>query len=102
MPGAVDPLDAGALGPHLRLRLEASECQHDYGLGEGGPCFDGLGAARRLWQPATVGIYSFLGAEYADWHRVMAFASIFVLPILALFIALQNRIVAALTAGALK
>jgi multiple sugar transport system permease protein len=53
-------------------------------------------------QPATVGIYSFVGAEYADWHRVMAFASIFVLPILALFIALQNRIVAGLTAGALK
>ena len=24
-------------------------------------------------QPATVGIYSFVGAEYADWHRVMAF-----------------------------
>ncbi len=53
-------------------------------------------------QPATVGIYSFVGAEYADWHRVMAFASIFVLPVLALFIALQNRIVAGLTAGALK
>jgi multiple sugar transport system permease protein len=53
-------------------------------------------------QPATVGIYSFVGAEYADWHRVMAFASIFVLPVLALFIALQNKIVAGLTAGALK
>jgi len=53
-------------------------------------------------QPATVGIYSFVGAEYADWHRVMAFASIFVVPVLALFIALQNKIVAGLTAGALK
>jgi multiple sugar transport system permease protein len=53
-------------------------------------------------QPATVGIYGFVGAEYADWHRVMAFATIFVLPILALFIALQNKIVAGLTAGALK
>jgi multiple sugar transport system permease protein len=53
-------------------------------------------------QPATVGIYSFVGAEYADWHRVMAFSSIFVLPILLLFLALQRRIVAGLTAGALK
>jgi multiple sugar transport system permease protein len=53
-------------------------------------------------QPATVGIYSFVGAEYADWHRVMAFSSIFVLPILILFLFLQRRIVAGLTAGALK
>jgi multiple sugar transport system permease protein len=53
-------------------------------------------------QPATVGIYSFVGAEYADWHRVMAFSSVFVLPILVLFLLLQNRIVAGLTAGALK
>lgn len=53
-------------------------------------------------QPATVGIYSFVGAEYADWHRVMAFSSIFVLPILTLFLIFQRRIVAGLTAGALK
>lgn len=53
-------------------------------------------------QPATVGIYGFVGAEYADWHRVMAFASIFVVPILIVFLILQNKIVAGLTAGALK
>lgn len=53
-------------------------------------------------QPATVGIYGFVGAEYADWHRVMAFSSIFVLPILIVFLALQNKIVSGLTAGALK
>jgi multiple sugar transport system permease protein len=53
-------------------------------------------------QPATVGIYSFIGAEYADWHRVMAFASVFVFPVLAVFLLLQNKIVAGLTAGALK
>jgi len=53
-------------------------------------------------QPATVGIYSFIGAEYADWHRVMAFASVFVAPILVLFLLLQRRIVSGLTAGALK
>ena len=53
-------------------------------------------------QPGSVGIYGFIGAEFADWHRVMAFASIYVLPILALFLLLQNKIVAGLTAGALK
>jgi multiple sugar transport system permease protein len=53
-------------------------------------------------QPATVGIYSFVGAEYADWHRVMAFSSIFVLPILVVFLLLQRQIVSGLTAGALK
>jgi multiple sugar transport system permease protein len=58
--------------------------------------------SRAELQPATVGIYSFVGAEYADWHRVMAFSSVFVLPILVLFLLLQRRIVVGLTAGALK
>lgn len=53
-------------------------------------------------QPGSVGIYGFIGAEFADWHRVMAFASIYVLPILVIFLVLQNKIVAGLTAGALK
>ena len=58
--------------------------------------------SRQELQPATVSIYSFVGAEYADWNRVMAFSSVFVVPILVLFLALQRRIVAGLTAGALK
>jgi multiple sugar transport system permease protein len=53
-------------------------------------------------QPATVGIYSFIGGEYADWDRVMAFASVFALPVLILFLLLQRKIVAGLTTGALK
>ncbi|CAH1657878.1 carbohydrate ABC transporter permease [Chelatococcus asaccharovorans] len=53
-------------------------------------------------QPATVGIYSFVGAEYADWHRVMAFSSVFVAPVIILFLIMQRKIVAGLTAGALK
>ena len=52
--------------------------------------------------PATVGIYSFIGAEYADWDHVMAFASVFALPVLILFLLLQRKIVAGLTTGALK
>ena len=43
------PLDAVSLGSRLRLRLEASEGQHYYGLGEGGQPLDRLGVARRLW-----------------------------------------------------
>jgi multiple sugar transport system permease protein len=42
-------------------------------------------------QPGTVGIYSFIGAEIADWHRVMAFSSLFVLPILVMFVILQKK-----------
>ena len=53
-------------------------------------------------QPGTVGIYGFIGAEVADWHRVMAFSSMFVVPILILFLLLQNKIVSGITAGALK
>jgi len=58
--------------------------------------------SRQDLQPATVGIYSFIGAEYADWDRVMAFASVFALPVLILFLLLQRRIVSGLTTGALK
>lgn len=57
---------------------------------------------RQEMQPGTVGIYSFVGAEYADWNNVMAFSSIFVIPILVIFLVLQKKIVSGLTAGALK
>src|SRR5262245_61760542 len=57
---------------------------------------------RQEMQPGTVGIYSFVGAEYADWNNVMAFSSVFVIPILVLFLLLQKKIVSGLTAGALK
>ncbi len=57
---------------------------------------------RQELQPGTVGIYSFIGTEIADWHHVMAFATLFVLPILLLFVLLQRQIVSGLTAGALK
>jgi multiple sugar transport system permease protein len=57
---------------------------------------------REELQPGTVGIYGFIGTEIADWHRVMAFATIFVAPVLLLFLLLQRQIVSGLTAGALK
>ena len=57
---------------------------------------------KQSMQPATVGLYGFVGADYSDWGNAMAFASVMVLPVLAAFVALQKRIVSGLTAGALK
>ncbi len=57
---------------------------------------------KQALQPATVGLYGFVGADYSDWGYAMAFASVMVLPVLVVFIALQKRIVSGLTAGALK
>jgi multiple sugar transport system permease protein len=53
-------------------------------------------------QPATVGLYSFIGAEFSDWNNIMAFASIFTTPVLVGFLLAQRKIVSGLTAGALK
>jgi multiple sugar transport system permease protein len=53
-------------------------------------------------QPATVGLYSFIGAEFSDWNNIMAFASVFVTPVLLGFLFAQRKIVSGLTAGALK
>lgn len=57
---------------------------------------------RPALQPATVGLFSFIGAEYSDWNNIMAFACVFVTPAIALFLVMQRQIVAGLTAGALK
>jgi multiple sugar transport system permease protein len=57
---------------------------------------------RPAMQPATVGLYSFIGAEYSDWNNIMAFASVFVTPVIVIFLLMQRRIVSGLTAGALK
>ena len=56
----------------------------------------------RALQPATVGLYGFVGADYSDWGNAIAFASVFVTPVIAVFMLLQRRIVSGLTAGALK
>lgn len=57
---------------------------------------------RRTMQPATVGLYSFIGAEVADWNNIMAFAAAFVTPVIILFVFMQKLIVQGLTAGSLK
>ncbi|KRA43116.1 carbohydrate ABC transporter permease [Devosia sp. Root635] len=53
-------------------------------------------------QPASVGLSGFLGPNSTDWNSIMAYAAIYVTPILAAFVILQRRIVAGLTSGALK
>ena len=54
------------------------------------------------YQPASVGLYSFMGPNTNEWNNIMAFATMYVTPILALFVLLQRRIVSGLTSGALK
>jgi multiple sugar transport system permease protein len=53
-------------------------------------------------QPASVGLAGFVGPNSRDWNGIMAYATIYVTPILAAFVLLQRRIVAGLTSGALK
>ncbi|NSZ65595.1 carbohydrate ABC transporter permease [Agrobacterium tumefaciens] len=53
-------------------------------------------------QPASVGLNSFMGPNTSEWNNIMAYATVYVTPILALFILLQRRIVSGLTSGALK
>ncbi|MET0172597.1 MAG: carbohydrate ABC transporter permease [Agrobacterium vaccinii] len=53
-------------------------------------------------QPASVGLNSFMGPNTSEWNNIMAFATMYVTPILAIFILLQRRIVSGLTSGALK
>jgi multiple sugar transport system permease protein len=53
-------------------------------------------------QTATVGLRAFLGSDTSDWSGVMTYASVYVTPILIVFVLLQRRIISGLTAGALK
>jgi multiple sugar transport system permease protein len=53
-------------------------------------------------QPASVGLSTFIGPTTRDWNSIMAYAAIYVTPILAIFVLLQRRIVSGLTSGALK
>jgi multiple sugar transport system permease protein len=53
-------------------------------------------------QPASVGLNSFMGPNTNEWNGIMAYATMYVTPILAIFVLLQRRIVSGLTSGALK
>jgi multiple sugar transport system permease protein len=54
------------------------------------------------YQPASVGLSGSLGPNSTDWNGIMAYAAMYVTPIVAIFVILQRRIVAGLTSGALK
>ncbi|MEQ8600712.1 MAG: carbohydrate ABC transporter permease [Devosia sp.] len=53
-------------------------------------------------QPASVGLSGFLGPNSTDWNGIMAYAAMYVTPIILVFVILQRRIVSGLTSGALK
>lgn len=53
-------------------------------------------------RPLTVGLYSFVGRFATQWNYLMAGAALATLPVLALFLVIQRRLVSGLTAGAVK
>jgi multiple sugar transport system permease protein len=58
--------------------------------------------ATRELQTATVDLSTYLGANSNDWVGLMNYSSIYVTPILIIFVLLQRQIVSGLTSGALK
>lgn len=58
----------------------------------------GAGDQRTL----SVGLYSLVGGEFAQWGTAMAATTLAIIPTLLLFLAVQNRMAAGLTAGAVK
>jgi ABC-type glycerol-3-phosphate transport system permease component len=53
-------------------------------------------------QTVSVGLYSMVGGEFAQWGTVMAATTLAIIPTLFLFLCVQNRITGGLTAGAVK
>jgi len=53
-------------------------------------------------QPLTVGIYGFIGRYQIQWNYLMATSLLATIPVLVLFLLIQRRLVAGLTAGAVK
>lgn len=50
----------------------------------------------------TVGLYNFVGGEFAQWGPMMAATTLTMIPTLLLFLLVQRRLVGGLTAGAVK
>lgn len=53
-------------------------------------------------QPATVGLYTYIGSKITKWNKVMAFTNVIILPVVIIFISLQKKIIKGWTAGAFK
>jgi len=54
------------------------------------------------YKPLTVGIFSFVGQYAVDWQYLMAAALLATVPVIALFLAVENHLIRGLTAGAIK
>ena len=52
--------------------------------------------------PASVGLTSYVGPESSDWVSIMNFASIYVTPLLVMFVFFQTRLVEGMVGGAVK
>jgi ABC-type glycerol-3-phosphate transport system permease component len=53
-------------------------------------------------QTLTVGLAAFFGEYVRDWNGIMALSTLTTLPLVAIFVLLQQRVVAGLTSGAIK
>jgi ABC-type glycerol-3-phosphate transport system permease component len=59
-----------------------------------------LGGGERRTLP--VGLYSFVGGEFAQWGEMMAATAMTMVPTLVLFMFIQKRLAGGLTAGAVR
>lgn len=57
---------------------------------------------RETLYPWPLGIMAFQGEFSTDWHLVLAFITLTILPVIAMFFAAQQHIVAGLTSGSVK
>jgi raffinose/stachyose/melibiose transport system permease protein len=57
---------------------------------------------RETLYPWPLGIMAFQGEYSTDWHLVLAFITLTILPVIVMFFAAQRHIVAGLTAGSVK
>jgi raffinose/stachyose/melibiose transport system permease protein len=57
---------------------------------------------RETLYPWPLGIMAFQGEYSTDWHLVLAFITLTILPVIVMFFAAQQHIVAGLTSGSLK
>ena len=49
-----------------------------------------------------VGVLDFIGEHVTDWGALMAASALVCVPVLALFMVMQNQLIAGLTEGAIK
>ncbi len=52
--------------------------------------------------PATAGMFNFMNEYGLEWNMIMSYATLLILPVVCLFILLQNYMVEGLTGGAVK